>query len=80
MIRLPKPVRIFYRPVMYVPQIDLSMVCERGFISKQNVSRERIIILQLMKCKLTKFQVGFDVLTAVSMKMAVFWVVARVVS
>jgi hypothetical protein len=35
-INLVKPVRIFHKPGMHVPQIDLPMVCERSFISKQN--------------------------------------------
>jgi hypothetical protein len=62
-INLAKPVRIFHRSVMIVPLIDLPMVCERSFISKQNVSKQRIIILQVMMCKVTKFHTIVEVIS-----------------
>jgi hypothetical protein len=43
MINLEETVRIFHRPVTQVPQIDLPMVCKRGFISKQTVSKEKLL-------------------------------------
>lgn len=49
------PVNIFNRPVKNVPQIDLAIVCKISFISKQNISKEIIIILKLINCRLAEF-------------------------
>jgi hypothetical protein len=64
MIDLPKPVRIFNRPLMHVPEIYLTIVCWRIFIIKQNVSKKKIfIILQLMNCKLAKFDTSVEIIS-----------------
>jgi len=51
------PLRIFSRPVMYVPQVHWSINCERSSIRKQNFSKEWIVY-HLMGCKLTKCQMN----------------------
>jgi hypothetical protein len=53
-VHLSKPLRIFNKPVMRVPQINFNRVCKGSIISKQNILKEIVIILQLINCELTK--------------------------